>query len=279
MRRHVRSPITWVGGKSRLVDWLLPHLSVPCRVYCEPFGGSASVLLNRDRVEVEVYNDLDQALVTFMLCCREHPGELERLVAGLPYSRVHHHAEAAWFKLGCPGRMTDLQFASRWWWLNLAGFGGQIDAGFGVSVTESHAGKMDRRILTIHEASRRLRDVVIECADVRVILDRYDTPETLFYLDPPYVGAEGVYDEGGFSERDHRDLGARLAAVQGKAVVSYYPCALVDEIYPADRWRRETKQRASTLANFRDAPDAETHVTELLLLNYDPPTQRSLGLL
>ena len=278
MRRHVRSPITWVGGKARLVDWLLPLLDVPCRVYCEPFGGSAAVLLNRARSEVEVYNDLDQALVTFLLCVREHPGELERLVAGLPYSRAHHRAETEWYKLGCPGRLTDLQFASRWWWLNLAGYGGQIDAGFGVCITESQVGKVNSRLATIHEASRRLRDVLIECEDVQVVIDRYDTPETLFYLDPPYVSHEGLYDEGAFGERDHRALAARLAGILGKAAVSYYPCALVDELYPADRWRRETKRRASTLANFRDAPDAETHVEELLLLNYDPPVQQRLGL-
>jgi hypothetical protein len=64
----------------------------------------------------------------------------------------------------------------------------------------------------------------------------------------------------------------------GQAAVNNYPYALMEERCPIDRWRWETKRRASTLANFRDAPDAKKNLDELLLLNYDPQTQRSLGL-
>ena len=77
-RRVLRSPLVWVGGKARLLDWLLPQLDVPCALYAEPFGGSASVLLNRAKSAIEVYNDLDGALVTFLLCVKHHPAELER---------------------------------------------------------------------------------------------------------------------------------------------------------------------------------------------------------
>lgn len=275
MKRRVRSPLVWVGGKSRLVDWILPHLEVPCQSYVEPFGGSAAMLLNRPRVPCEVYNDLDQSLVRFLLCVREHPAELERLVLGLPYARAHHQAEQEWLRLGCPGRMTDLQFAARWWWLNLTGFGGQLTGGFGTAV-DDRVPQVHRRIATVHEASARLRDVLIECEDFRVVIERYDTPDTLFYLDPPYVGCETVYVEGGMREADHRDLARMLGALQGKAAVSYYPCPLVDELYPEPHWRRITKRWIKSLGLLAHEGDAAPESTELLLLNYDPPIQQNL---
>lgn len=274
---RLRSPITWVGGKARLVDWIIPHLRVPCVTYCEPFGGSAAVLLNRDPAEVEIYNDVDGALATFMLCVREHPDELLRAVGELPYARSHHQQETEWMRKGCPGRMTDIQFAARWWWLNMTGYGGQLLAGFGTGSQESMTVKAKSRQAILELASRRLSDVLIEADDFRKVIPRYDSDVALFYCDPPYVGTEDVYLEGGkFGEADHRELAALLNSVQGRVAVSYYPCALVDELYPAGTWRRVTREWKKSLGQ----PQAEqlADSTELLLLNFDPPAQRSLEL-
>ena len=281
MKRKVRSPVVWVGGKSRLLDWLLPLLDVPARVYVEPFGGSAAVLLNRPRAAVEVYNDADGQLVNLLRCVAQHPQELKRLIEQTPYARQVYDEELAWLKRGGPGSMTDLQRAARWWWLCLASFSGSLGCGFGTAATETQTAYVHRRIAVIDEASARLRDVLIERADFRVILERYDTPETLFYCDPPYVGHEDAYDKLGpcFTEADHRDLAALLGAVQGRVALSYYPCDLVDELYPprgTRGWRRETKAWVSTLSNPRAAPGADYQRTELLLLNYDPPSQGTL---
>lgn len=266
MRNQIRSPLRWVGGKSRLVDWLRPHLDIRCSIYCEPFGGSAALLLNREPVKVEVYNDSDGGLATLMLCVRDHPGELQRLVAGLPYSRQFHRSEVDWLKRGCPGRMTDLQFAARWWWLNLAGFSGFLDRGFGIKTGSNMPQSIARQVLSIDTVSHRLRDVLIENDDFRAVVKRYDTPSTLFYCDPPYVGSEGVYREGNFGEEDHRDLARMLNAIKGFAAVSYFPCPLIDELYPADRWRRIKKRRFNSLGA---VGAKKQQCTELLLLNYE----------
>lgn len=127
----VRTPCVWVGGKIRLANWILPLIDVPCRTYVEPFGESAALLLNRDPVEVEVYNDIDSALVTFMLCVKFHYLELCREINESPVSRSLYRQNQEWLKLGCPGVMTDIQFAARWWYLNLNSFGGISGGGFG----------------------------------------------------------------------------------------------------------------------------------------------------
>jgi len=135
-----------------------------------------------------------------------------------------------------------------------------------------------RHIQTIGEASARLRDVLIEHEDFKVVIKRYDQADALFYCDPPYVEHEQLYggDGGGFGMQDHRELAALLNSIKGKAAVSYYPCELLDELYPAPHWRRETKQWHSVLTNTVAAPGAEFARTELLLLNYDAPGQQSL---
>ena len=76
----------WYGGKYSHLDWLLPLLP-PARQYCEPFGGSAAVLINRDPAEVETYNDLDGEVVNFFRVLRERKSELIESIGLTPFSR------------------------------------------------------------------------------------------------------------------------------------------------------------------------------------------------
>src|SRR5215469_459025 len=83
------SVIHWAGGKGRQLDYLLPLIPVT-RIYCEPFGGGASVLLNRPASEIEVYNDLDGELVNLFGVLQDDDSyrDFRRRVAFSPYSRA-----------------------------------------------------------------------------------------------------------------------------------------------------------------------------------------------
>jgi DNA adenine methylase len=274
----VRTPCVWIGGKIRLVNWILPCLDVDCATYVEPFGGSAAVLLNRAPSPVEVYNDLDGALVTFMLCFKNHYDELCRQIRDLPYSRELFRSDLAWLKSGCPGRLTDIQFAARWWYLNLLSYGGAMD-GFGTAVGSNRArGFMDRQD-SLRVTHSRLRQVLIEHEDFRTIIPRYDSDRTLFYCDPPYIGTEQVYRNGAeFGEQDHRDLAALLNSVQGRVAVSYYPHPLLDKLYPKRKWCGVTKDWSKSLhgtpGRERNTAAQRPRSTELLLMNYKPDVKR-----
>lgn len=76
----------WYGGKYSHLDWLLPLLP-SCHHYCEPFGGSGAVLLNRNPSPVETYNDLDGEVVNFFSVLRSNPEELIRQITFTPFSR------------------------------------------------------------------------------------------------------------------------------------------------------------------------------------------------
>ncbi|MCB1219092.1 MAG: DNA adenine methylase [Planctomycetales bacterium] len=143
----VRTPCVWVGGKTRLANWILPLIDVECKTYVEPFGGSAALLLNRDPVDVEVYNDIDSALVTFMLCIKHHYHELVREISELPISRDLYRKDLRWLKDGYPGVMTDIQFAARCWYLNLNSFGGITGGGFGTGKHQNRTFRNRSKIL------------------------------------------------------------------------------------------------------------------------------------
>src|SRR5207248_8008252 len=76
----------WYGGKYSHLDWLLPLLP-DCRHYCEPFAGSAAVLLNRDPSPVETYNDIDGEVANFFRVLRDHRNELVEAIGLTPFSR------------------------------------------------------------------------------------------------------------------------------------------------------------------------------------------------
>src|SRR3989304_10544081 len=74
----------WYGGKYSHLDWLLPLLP-ESHHYCEPFGGSAAVLLNRDPSPVETYNDIDGEVVNFFRVLREQKDELLYSIGMTPF--------------------------------------------------------------------------------------------------------------------------------------------------------------------------------------------------
>src|ERR1700745_1554440 len=83
------SPITWHGSKAKLASKILQHFP-PHQTYCEPFGGSAAVLLAKEPSEVEIYNDADRSLVNLFRVVRESElcVKLRRALENTPYSRA-----------------------------------------------------------------------------------------------------------------------------------------------------------------------------------------------
>jgi site-specific DNA-adenine methylase len=108
--------------------------------------------------------------------------------------------------------------------------------------------------------AERLREVVLECDDYEPVLRRYDSPKTLFYLDPPYVGVEGQYysanHDAGF---DHIRLREVLNTIQGSVVISYYDHPVVRDLYQG--WRIVCKLVTV------DAGAVKRSATELLIVH------------
>jgi DNA adenine methylase len=229
----------WYGGKYTHLDWLLPLLPYTTH-YCEPFGGSAAVLINRAPSPVETYNDVDGELVNFFRVLRNEKEELLEAIGLTPFAReelriavngadeqLSHLERARRFFVRARQVRTGLaQTASEGRWAHCkltsrAGMAGAVSRWFG-------------RVEGLAEIAQRLLRVQIENAPALAVIERYDSPETLFYCDPPYVHESRSDTKAyAFEMRDaqHRALAEVLHRVEGKVALSGYHCKLMDELY------------------------------------------------
>jgi len=76
----------WYGGKFNHLNWLLPLLPQATH-YCEPFAGSAAVLLNRKPSPVETYNDIDGEVFNFFRVLHDQKEDLIQAIGLTPFSR------------------------------------------------------------------------------------------------------------------------------------------------------------------------------------------------
>ena len=223
----MRSPILWFGGKGNMTAKLLP-LIVPHHIYVEPFGGGASLLFSKSPSPVEVYNDLDGGLVNFFRVVRDERKfeQFYRLAALTPYARAEYNfCRETW--QSCE---DDVERAYRWFVVARMSFSGLFGQSLSTAVTHSTRGMAETCstwlscIEMLPQVHARLMRVQIEQSDWRVILDRYDTPETFFYCDPPYPASTrsaGEYAHE-LTPDDHADLVTVLLSIQGNAMLSCY---------------------------------------------------------
>lgn len=263
-------PFGWYGGKFSHLAWLLPLLP-RCHHYCEPFAGSAAVLLNRLPSRVETYNDLDGEACNFFKILRDHKSKLVEAIGLTPFSREE-------FALACTldPEVSALERARRFYirarqvrtglaqtatvgrWANCkntsrAGMSGVISRWLG-------------GVEMLPEIADRLLRVQIENRPAIDVIRLYDAPDTLFYCDPPYIhetrGDAKAYGHE-MTDHQHRELAKALHAVNGMVAISNYQCPLMDELYPAPRWHKIV------------GPARTNHATkgtrvEVLWVNYKP---------
>lgn len=208
-----KSPLKWPGGKTVLAQRIIQALP-PHTCYVEVFGGSLAVLLTKPRSKCEVINDINSTLVALYRVARWHPDELKREMALLINSREEMKA----FREQ-PG-LTDIQRAARFLFTNAISFGGDCRS-FGVQRTGgggagSRLSVIAEKLISFHE---RLDGVAIENLPWQRCLDLYDSAETVFFLDPPYVeGAQKAY--ASWTPEQMQELRAKLDQIKGRWVLT-----------------------------------------------------------
>ena len=248
MTRLKRTALRYHGGKWRLAPWIVSHFP-DHRVYVEPFGGAASVLLRKDRSYAEVYNDLSGSIVNVFRVLRDRPSEIERAIRLTPYSRDEFEATYT------EDSSDPVELARRTILRAYAGFGSAAatrgyQTGFRSSSNRSGTTPAhDWRSYPDHIANlaARLQGVVIENRDYRDVMLQHDGPETLHYCDPPYVHStrrdatrrDHTYEHE-MTDDDHRQLASFLRSLSGMVIVSGYRCDLYDELF--GHWRRVDKE-------------------------------------
>lgn len=243
-KRKKKIAFGWYGGKFSHLDWLLPLLP-EAHHYCEPFSGSAAILLNREPSPVETYNDIDGEVVNFFRVLRDKRDALVEVIGLTPFSR-----EEFYYSLGTnEPKLSDLerarlffvrarqartglaQTASLGRWANCkntsrAGMSGVVSRWLG-------------SVEGLPEIAERLLRVQIENRPALDLIKLYDDRNTLFYCDPPYLhSTRGDSKAYGYEmiEEQHQELAEALNRTKGKVALSGYRNKLMDKLYKG--WRR-----------------------------------------
>lgn len=210
---------------------------IPHRTYAEVFVGMGGVFFRRNlRPPVEVINDWSEDVSTFFRVLQHH------YVAFLDMLRFQITSRANFEKLLSmdPASLTDLQRAARFLYVQRLAFGGKVAGrNFGVSAgnpARFDVTKLGPMLEAVHE---RLAGVVIERMDWGRFIARYDTPQTLFYLDPPYFGSEGDYGKALFDRGQFEPMAEQLRGIHGRFVLSINDHPEVRRIFARFDFREE----------------------------------------
>lgn len=262
----LRPPVKWHGGKHYLASRII-NLFPEHRIYLEPFGGAASVLLNKKPAAVEAYNDLDPRITRLFRVLRDQGEEFANKLAFTPYSEAEFEACAEY-----PEEASNLDKALcdfvRW----RQSFGGQGKT-WSCTTTRSRGGIAGdvnawwSAIELLPEIIARLQSVQILHRTAIEAVEKLDHPEALIYCDPPYVHStrsNGSRDIYGFemTDADHCLLAEVLRQCKSKVVLSGYASELYDELYRG--WR----SLDFDMANHAAGGTSKRRMVERVWMNY-----------
>jgi DNA adenine methylase len=243
-----RPVLRWHGGKWKLAPWIISAMP-PHRIYVEPFGGAASVLMRKPRSYGEVYNDMWSEVVNVFRLLRdpESAARLEELLRLTPFAREEF---ADTEKRPFEAVQDPMERARRFIFRSFAGFG---SAASNSAHTTGFRSACKRSGTTpaqdwmnypdwLRHFTERLRGVVIENRPAIQVMQSHDGADTLHYVDPPYVqstrgfrrrNAAYVFE---MDETQHRDLAGVAHQMKGAVILSGYLCDLYEGLY--GDWRR-----------------------------------------
>lgn len=227
--------IPYIGGKSYLANWIISNFPEDYTKlsYCEVFGGGGWVLFKKEPSFLETYNDLNKDLVNLFRVIRDNFPEFEHRAQWSLHSREMYKEAIA--KLKDDKFVSQIEKAMYYASLRVQTFSGGNSQSWGYALTSDKviSGKWLPFVKRLSIINARLKKVQIECLDFEKVIDKYDSKNTLFYVDPPYVGVEHYYTTSGveFAGKDHERLASLLKNIKGRFVLSYYEHELVRKLY------------------------------------------------
>ncbi len=208
----------YLGGKRLLAKTIIPLIDkIPHNIYCEPFIGMGGIFFRRTKKpKCEAVNDMNSEIVNMFRMVERFPDYL----ADMLRFKICSRAEFKRMLATPPLLLTELERAVRYLYIQKNAFGGKtFSQVFGVALERTRFDS-ERIIPQIHMLHKRLAGVYVECLPYQEFIKRYDRPDTLFYLDPPYWGCESFYGKDFFSRADFGELAKLLKGIKGKFIMS-----------------------------------------------------------
>jgi DNA adenine methylase len=278
--------ISYIGGKSKIGKWIVPYYPKDIETYVEPFSGMFWCYFNMDlekypNLNKVVYNDFNP-LNHNLFQCLQNPTLLLEMINSIPCQQFGEEITPAIYKEQFISFQTEIFkpniIISPYNYEVAAKYAYVLSQVFSGSKPETSSfidlkGKYKSKYLTFRDKLSKLdwiehflKITNVENMDFQDVIEKYDSPSTYIYLDPPYWKTENYYSNHDFDVNDHIRLASVLNKVQSKFSLSYYDFDLLHNWYPKDKFRWETKEFAKAAAAKKGVK--QNMAQELLILNY-----------
>lgn len=264
MKVRLKTPVSYYGGKQKLISTILPFIPEH-RLYCEPFVGGGAIFWAKEPSPVEVINDQNREVINFYKVIQRQYEDLYQLIDETAHSRALHQDAAVVYRY--PHLFNEVMRAWAFWVQTNQSFASKILGGWAYARKENTCEKKTANAIErFREVYRdRLKLVQIECNDALKVIASRDCPDAFFYCDPPYPETDqGHYD--GYSMEDFRRLLDVLAGIGGKFMLSSYPYDLLTEYAQRNGWRQVTVEQRITAQ--KAGAGKQKFKTEVVTMNY-----------
>ena len=255
--------IPYQGGKYKLANWIIENFPKNYKdmVYVEPFGGAGWVLFFKEKSRQEIYNDLNNDLVNMFIQIRDNYSKFKKKVQWILHSKKEF--EIAKEKVLKRNFTDDLDRAVSYAVYRVQSFSG---SGLGWKYRKDTNPEKPAWFLFLKRLAKirqRLQTVQIENRDYKDIIKRYDSPNTLFYIDPPYLEKEKIYE---ILFTEHEELASLLKTIKGKFVLSYFEHPEILNLYKD--FIVERKERPLDAVYSRENSKQKPKAVEILIKNF-----------
>ncbi len=278
--------LSYIGGKSKIGKWIVPFYDKDMETYLETFGGMFWCFFNMNLKEFPnlnkvVYNDFNP-LNYNLFKCAQNPNELLKAINSIDcqkfgveqtpeiYRNQFVSFQSELFTKDITIPEYDYETAAKYVYILTQVFSGSKPE---TSKFIDLKGKYKSKYLTFRDKLMKpdwvdhfLKITDVENMDFSDVINKYDSPSTYIYLDPPYWKTENYYSNHDFDRNDHERLANVLHGVQGKFSLSYYDFDLLREWFPEDRYSWVRKEFAKAAAAKKG--EKQNMGEELLIMNY-----------
>lgn len=261
----MHTPITYYGGKQQLADLIL-SLIPRHRIYCEPFFGGGAIFFAKQPSYLEAINDKNDLLITFYHQCVDNFQQLQHRIQSTLHSESEFNRAKAIYDNPHNADPIDIAW-SVWVVTNMAVMatprgGWKRDNGTGGS--HIGIGTDNRRRQFTKAIHHRLQHVQISCQDALDVIRQRDTPDTFFYLDPPYMNADQKH-YAGYTTQDFQQLLELLQNIRGKFLLSNFHSTILSTYTEQNDWIMQNIKRKCDIPHLKSVPKSKT---EVLVRNY-----------
>jgi DNA adenine methylase len=242
MKIQLKTPITYYGGKQKLLQHLLPRIPEH-KLYAEPFTGGAALFFAKKASGIEVLNDTNKELMNFYRVVQNEFSALEKEIRITLHSRDLHRKASVIYNH--PDMFNEVKRAWAVWALSVQSFSSIMDGSWGYDRTDNTTTQKitNKRNSFTEDYAIRLQNVQLECTDAIYIIHSRDSRDAFFYIDPPYVGSDcGHYD--GYTQDDFDKLLKKLTTIKGKFLLSSYPNQSLMAVTKAKKWNMWSIEQA-----------------------------------